>query len=64
MMAEHHPDCPGELTYETVWVDRYPILGIDGGRYRRDNIRPVSPICNMSSGGKLGAARREAKKKA
>lgn len=63
-MDEHHPDCPDLVDFDTVWVDRYPISGIDGGSYRRDNIRPAAPICNMSHGGKLGAARREAKKRA
>lgn len=56
-MELHHPDCPGTLTLVNVSVDRYPLAGIDGGTYRRDNIRPVFMLCNSAGGGRLSKER-------
>gem|GEM_PF-5513581 len=42
----------------TITVDRI-IPGIYGGKYTRDNIRPMCASCNMSIGGMLGAKRRK-----
>lgn len=52
-METHHPDCPGELGFAELTVDRYPVAGIDGGTYRRDNIRPAFGLCNSLHGGPL-----------
>ena len=41
-------------------VDRI-IPGCEGGTYRRGNIQPAHLDCNVSAGGKLGAARKLAK---
>lgn len=49
--------CGDLLTKETVTVDRV-LCGIEGGRYRRENIRPACGPCNSSLGGTLAAARR------
>jgi hypothetical protein len=46
------------VDFDTISVDRYPIMGCDGGTYRRDNIRPACRPCNASEGGKIGNARR------
>lgn len=43
-------DCAGLLTEETLTVDRYPVAGVDGGTYRRSNIRPACQSCNERSG--------------
>lgn len=53
-----HPRCLGRVTMDTITVDRYPVPGIEGGTYRRGNIRPACPVCNYSQGGKLGNERR------
>lgn len=58
------PGCLGTLTAATLWVDRYPIPGAEGGTYRRDNIRPGCQPCQTHAGGRLGAARKAAKKEA
>ena len=52
--------CGVLLTVDTVTVDRI-IPGIEGGTYRRDNIRPACDKCNSSTGGKLGAVRLNAR---
>lgn len=49
--------CLGMLTVETVTADRI-VPGIEGGTYRRDNIRPACGPCNSSTGGHLGNTRR------
>lgn len=56
MAEEHHADCPGTVTIETVTVDRI-IMGRDGGTYRRDNIRPAFGLCNSVHGGGRQRAR-------
>jgi hypothetical protein len=43
-------DCLMLLTSETLTIDRYPVAGVDGGTYRRDNIRPACRTCNQRSG--------------
>lgn len=42
--------CGIMLTFVTVTVDRFPIRKIDGGSYRRDNIRPACGPCNSADG--------------
>jgi hypothetical protein len=42
--------CQTILTLETVTVDRYPIPGVLGGTYARDNIRPACASCNYGEG--------------
>ena len=54
-------DCETELTFETMTIDRYPISGIDGGTYKRDNIRPACGKCNSADGAAIGAARKKAR---
>jgi hypothetical protein len=49
--------CEGRVTFETLWVDRYPTAGCEGGGYTRDNIRPSCGPCNMSDGGAVGRQR-------
>lgn len=41
------------LTFETMQVDRHPLPGVLGGRYTRNNIRPLCPGCNRALGHKL-----------
>jgi hypothetical protein len=48
----HHPDCPGTVDADTVTVGRI-VPGVDGGRYRRDNIRPEFGLCNSLHGATL-----------
>jgi hypothetical protein len=56
---QHHPDCPGEITEEELSADRWPVPGVAGGRYTRDNIRPVFWLCNSVQGGLMAQARRK-----
>ena len=56
-MERHKPGCPGWVDYDSLTVDRWPIAGVDGGRYVRDNIRPAYGPCNYADGGKIGARR-------
>ncbi|PJE24760.1 MAG: hypothetical protein CK431_04515 [Mycobacterium sp.] len=51
--------CPTILTYETLTVDRYPVMGIDGGTYQRGNIRPTRAPCNCGHGARVGRQRME-----
>lgn len=37
----------------TLTVDRFPIPGVHGGTYRRENIRPACGPCNSKHGGSL-----------
>lgn len=53
-------ECEITVTIATIWVDRI-IPGCQGGRYVHGNIQPSCGPCNMSAGGRLGAARRFAK---
>jgi hypothetical protein len=50
--------CGQMLTFETLTVDRHPVLGVDGGTYKRGNIRPACAHENYSEGGRLGNERR------
>lgn len=54
--------CPTELSFDTITIDRFPIPGCEGGRYTRDNIRPMCGPCNYSDGGKLGNLRKNERK--
>jgi hypothetical protein len=49
------PGCTTMLTFATITVDRI-VMGIDGGRYTRDNIRPKCAPHNYGEGGKVGNA--------
>lgn len=55
--------CGVLLTVVTVTVDRIK-PGIEGGTYRRNNIRPACGGCNSETGSLLGHARRRARKAA
>lgn len=44
--------CGGELTYETLTVDRI-IPGESGGSYRRENIQPSCMACNRERGSNM-----------
>lgn len=50
--------CGVLLTEETVTVDRI-IPKVDGGTYRRNNIRPACGHCNSSTGGSLAGKRKK-----
>lgn len=45
--------CGTVLTFATITVDRFPVAGVDGGRYVRGNIRPACAPCNSRHGGGL-----------
>lgn len=51
--------CKERLTVDTVTVDRI-ILGVDGGSYARNNIRPACAFHNSSEGSKARWARARA----
>lgn len=51
--------CGVLLTVDTVTADRIK-PGIEGGTYRRNNIRPACVRCQSVTGGLLAAARRRA----
>ena len=46
-------ECGAFVTFETMYVDRYPIPGCQGGTYARGNIRPSCGPCNSKYGGGL-----------
>lgn len=50
--------CEEVLTFETLTVDRFPVAGVDGGTYKRGNIRPACAFHNSQG----GTAVREARK--
>ena len=50
--------CGRLLTVATVSPDRIK-PACEGGTYRRDNIRPACDLCQMQTGGALGASRRK-----
>lgn len=54
--------CPAVLTVDTVTPDRWPVPGIEGGTYRRGNIRPQCFPCSCASGGYLAAERNKERK--
>lgn len=45
--------CGTRVNYDTITIDRYPLAGMDGGRYVRGNIRPSCAPCNSSEGSLL-----------
>lgn len=49
--------CGATLDVTTITVDRYPVAGVDGGRYIRGNIRPACADCNSRDGQAKGQAR-------
>lgn len=53
--------CPEVLTVDTVTADRFPVAGVDGGTYRRGNIRPQCITCASKQGGQMAAERRKAR---
>lgn len=54
-------ECGATVTAETCIADRI-IPGVDGGSYRRDNIRPHCRRCSEAQGGRMGTERREARR--
>lgn len=53
--------CSEMLTKNTVTVDRWPIPGIEGGRYVRGNIRPACSYHNSKDGAMIAFNRRMAR---
>lgn len=51
-------NCSTMLTFNTITVDRFPIPGIEGGRYIRGNIRPACGYHNSKDGGEIAMQRR------
>jgi hypothetical protein len=49
--------CGTAVDVNTVSPDRFPVLGVDGGTYRRGNIRPSCLPCNVRHGARLGGQR-------
>lgn len=54
--------CGELLTAEEVSPDRWPVAGVDGGRYVKGNTRPSCESCNTKVGSALGHARKAAKR--
>ena len=54
------PGCDVVLDFDTITVDRIT-PGIEGGTYRRDNIRPKCGPHNYGDGGRLSHQRRRAR---
>lgn len=54
-------NCTEMLTIMTVTVDRYPIPGVEGGRYVRGNIRPACSFHNSQDGSFIAQQRRMAR---
>lgn len=50
--------CGRLLFFSEITLDRYPIAGIDGGRYVKSNLRPACLPCNTRHGQQLAAERR------
>lgn len=42
--------CGKLLTADTVTIDRWPVPGIDGGKYTATNTRPACATCNPTTG--------------
>jgi hypothetical protein len=42
--------CGKLLTADTVTIDRWPVPGIDGGKYTANNTRPACATCNPTTG--------------
>jgi hypothetical protein len=57
---EFSAHCLGVVDDVTMTIDRFPIPGVDGGTYDRDNIRPACGPCNSRAGTALREARRAA----
>lgn len=47
------PKCLVNVDFDTLWVDRYPIAGRDGGRYVKGNIRPACRHCQELQGANM-----------
>lgn len=50
--------CGAILTFATLWVDRFPILGHQGGSYRHENIRPACGTCQTRQGAAIANAKK------
>lgn len=50
--------CTVLLTFDTITVDRFPLSGIDGGRYVRGNIRPSCAFHNSQDGAHIAQQRK------
>lgn len=50
--------CGALLAADEVSPDRWPIAGVDGGTYKRGNIRPSCLPCNVATGSALGHERK------
>lgn len=50
--------CELELDWHTMTKDRYPVPGVDGGRYERGNVRPACMSCNAREGSRMMHERR------
>ena len=53
--------CGTEVNFDTITVDRYPVPGIEGGTYKRDNIRPACGPCNTADGAEIAKSRKIAR---
>jgi hypothetical protein len=51
--------CGTTVDVTTIWVDRFPIPGWQGGTYRKGNIRPSCGPCNMADGGAMARIPKE-----
>lgn len=50
--------CGNMVDFDTITVDRYPIAGVDGGTYKRNNIRPACGPCNSADGALIAQRRK------
>lgn len=50
--------CEEELDWFTMTKDRYPVPGVEGGKYERGNVRPACGRCNSRGGQQLAMERR------
>lgn len=55
------PKCLVWVIFETLWVDRHPVPGHQGGTYRRDNIRPACQHCQEQQGAEITNQKRWSK---
>lgn len=53
--------CTQMVTFHTITVDRFPVPGIEGGRYIRGNIRPACSYHNSKDGSQIAMNRRMAR---
>lgn len=52
-------DCGTTLDFSSVTIDRFPVAGVDGGKYTRNNIRPACSECNSRHGSLLMWSRKD-----